>query len=51
MLIEGFLATTPQPSREQIREVVASNMCRCTGYQTIVDAVAECVGERTQAGP
>ena len=49
MLVEGFLATTPQPSREQIREVVASNMCRCTGYQTIVDAVAECAQMRTQA--
>jgi carbon-monoxide dehydrogenase small subunit len=46
MLIEGFLTTTPEPDREQIRDVVASNMCRCTGYQTIVDAVAECVEER-----
>lgn len=49
MLVEGFLTTTPEPDREQIREVVASNMCRCTGYQTIVDAVAECVEERKQA--
>lgn len=50
MLIEGFLATTRQPDREQIREVVASNMCRCTGYQTIIDAVAECVAGRNATG-
>ena len=42
MLAEGLLAEQPAPDREQIREVVAANLCRCTGYQTIVDAVHAC---------
>lgn len=49
MLAEGYLATDPDPTREEIREVVASNLCRCTGYQTIVDAVAECALRRREA--
>ena len=41
MLAEGYLAEKPDPTREEIREVVASNLCRCTGYQTIVDAIED----------
>jgi aerobic-type carbon monoxide dehydrogenase small subunit (CoxS/CutS family) len=39
MLLEAFLRDTPNPDREQIRRIVSSNLCRCTGYQGIVDAV------------
>ncbi|RJQ92348.1 (2Fe-2S)-binding protein [Amycolatopsis panacis] len=39
MLAEGFLAQEPSPSREEIREAVSANLCRCTGYQSIVDAI------------
>ncbi|GAA2406427.1 (2Fe-2S)-binding protein [Actinomadura vinacea] len=46
MLAEGFLAERPDPDRAEIREVVASNLCRCTGYQTIVDAIESCARER-----
>ena len=49
MLAEGYLAEEPDASREEIREVVASNLCRCTGYQTIVDAVEDCAGRRRAA--
>lgn len=42
MLAEGYLAENPTPNRDEIREVVASNYCRCTGYQTIVDSIEEC---------
>ena len=31
----------PDASRERIRELMAGNLCRCTGYQRIVDAVAD----------
>ena len=41
MLAEAYLATKPQPDREEVREVVSANLCRCTGYQGIVDAVCE----------
>lgn len=30
---------TPHPSEAQIREAISGNLCRCTGYQQIVDAV------------
>jgi carbon-monoxide dehydrogenase small subunit len=34
-----LLRRTPHPSREAIREGLSGNLCRCTGYQKIVDAV------------
>lgn len=49
MLAEGYLSETTEPTREEIREVVASNICRCTGYQTIVDAVEDCAARRRSA--
>ena len=36
---QALLADTPQPTREQIREALAGNLCRCTGYIKILDAV------------
>ena len=51
MLAEGFLAQEPSPTREQIRETVSSNLCRCTGYQTIVDAIEATAAQRsTESG-
>jgi aerobic-type carbon monoxide dehydrogenase small subunit (CoxS/CutS family) len=49
MLAEGFLAERPDATREEIREVVSSNLCRCTGYQTIVDAIEDCARAREEA--
>lgn len=46
MLAEGFLAEEPDPDREQIREAISANICRCTGYQTIVDAIADTAARR-----
>jgi len=36
---QALLDTTPRPTEEQIREAIGGNLCRCTGYQQIVDAV------------
>ncbi len=36
---EDLLARTVHPSREQIRDALSGNLCRCTGYRKIVDAV------------
>lgn len=36
---EALLAEKPQPSRQEIRTAIAGNLCRCTGYQQIVDAI------------
>ena len=39
MLAAWFIERNPQADDEQIRELVASNLCRCTGYQNIVRAI------------
>jgi len=36
---QDLLAHNGTPSREEIREYISGNYCRCTGYQAIVDAV------------
>lgn len=36
----ALLKTNPSPSREEIREGISGNLCRCTGYQKIVDAIS-----------
>jgi len=39
MTAKAFLEETPSPSEAAIREALSGNLCRCTGYQHIVDAV------------
>ena len=39
MTMVAFLAETPRPSEDEVREALSGNLCRCTGYQHIVDAV------------
>jgi aerobic carbon-monoxide dehydrogenase small subunit len=39
MAAHALLRDEPRPSRERIREYLSGNYCRCTGYQSIVDAV------------
>jgi aerobic carbon-monoxide dehydrogenase small subunit len=41
MLMSAYalLQENPDPTREEAREAVSDNLCRCTGYQTIVDAI------------
>jgi aerobic carbon-monoxide dehydrogenase small subunit len=34
-----LLADNPDPTREEVAQAISGNLCRCTGYQTIVDAV------------
>src|SRR5512135_1799169 len=36
---EALLAANPNPTRPEIREAIAGNLCRCTGYKQIVDAI------------
>ena len=46
-----LLASNPHPSRDQIREHLSGNYCRCTGYHAIVDAVAAtAAGRNGKAG-
>jgi len=39
MTLVPFLQEHPQPSEREIREAISGNLCRCTGYQHIVQAV------------
>jgi carbon-monoxide dehydrogenase small subunit len=39
MTTVAFLKENPNPTEEQIRQALSGNLCRCTGYQNIVEAV------------
>ena len=39
MTLVPFLEQNPDPTEAEIREAISGNLCRCTGYQHIVDAV------------
>jgi aerobic-type carbon monoxide dehydrogenase small subunit (CoxS/CutS family) len=41
---QSLLETNPSPSRHEIREALAGNLCRCTGYTKIVEAVELAAG-------
>ena len=49
MTLKPYLEKNPSPSEEEIREAISGNICRCTGYQHIVDAVL-LASENMQAG-
>ncbi|MBT4940633.1 MAG: (2Fe-2S)-binding protein, partial [Rhodospirillaceae bacterium] len=49
MTTTELLATNPDPSREEIREYLSGNYCRCTGYEAIVDAIETVAQERKGA--
>jgi carbon-monoxide dehydrogenase small subunit len=46
MAAQDLLKQQPDPDREQIREHLSGNYCRCTGYQAIIDAVETAARER-----
>jgi aerobic-type carbon monoxide dehydrogenase small subunit (CoxS/CutS family) len=39
MTAKALLEREPNPSRERIREAISGNLCRCTGYQQIYEAI------------
>jgi carbon-monoxide dehydrogenase small subunit len=46
MTLTALLAENPAPAEEEIRHALAGNLCRCTGYAQIVDAVVATLGGR-----
>ena len=44
-----LLARNPRPTEEEIREAIGGNLCRCTGYQQIVNAVKLATGQEAAA--
>ena len=49
MTVKHLLATTAKPSDEQIREALSSNLCRCTGYSQMYQAIKAAI-EAEQKG-
>jgi len=49
MTLVPFLRENPNPSEDEIRHALSGNLCRCTGYQHIVDAVKLAAEKMRQA--
>ena len=45
MSAKSYLRDHPSPSREEIRHALSGNLCRCTGYTKILDAVEDAAGK------
>jgi len=50
MIMAGadLIAKNPDPSEEEVREALAGNLCRCTGYHNIVKAVLSAAGQEVK---
>ena len=44
MTAYALLQETPHPSRDEVREAIAGNICRCTGYAPIIQAIVQASG-------
>jgi carbon-monoxide dehydrogenase small subunit len=42
---KALLETNSKPSREQVRDAISGNLCRCTGYKKIIDAIQDAAYE------
>jgi aerobic carbon-monoxide dehydrogenase small subunit len=49
MTAHALLLQDPMPQRSVIRETISGNICRCTGYHAIVDAIETAAQERSEA--
>jgi aerobic-type carbon monoxide dehydrogenase small subunit (CoxS/CutS family) len=46
---EALLRARPDPTEQEVREALAGNLCRCTGYEGIVEAVLDVARQRREA--
>jgi len=51
MTMTAYLKQNPQPSEHEVREALSGNLCRCTGYQNIVDAMLSAAQMMRAAAP
>jgi aerobic-type carbon monoxide dehydrogenase small subunit (CoxS/CutS family) len=50
MTAKALLEAEPAPSRERIKEAISGNLCRCTGYQQIFEAIEEAAARLREEG-
>jgi aerobic-type carbon monoxide dehydrogenase small subunit (CoxS/CutS family) len=48
---KALLENEPQPSRDRIKEAISGNLCRCTGYQQIFEAIEEAARRMRDESP
>ena len=46
---KALLDRNPRPTRDEVVEAISGNLCRCTGYEPIIEAVLAAAGARTPA--
>jgi carbon-monoxide dehydrogenase small subunit len=51
MTAKALLEHEPNPSRERIKEAISGNLCRCTGYQQIFEAIEEAAKRMSDESP
>lgn len=49
MAAKALLDTNPSPTRAEVEEAISGNLCRCTGYEPIIDAILEAAKKRGAA--
>jgi len=50
MMAKALLDKNPHPTREEVKEGLGGNLCRCTGYVKIIDAVLLAAGMMREGG-
>ena len=45
MTATELLEKNPHPTKEEIKEAIAGNLCRCTGYEPIIEAILDVAGQ------
>jgi carbon-monoxide dehydrogenase small subunit len=50
MAAASYLRENPSPTEEEVREALEGNLCRCTGYQGIVEAIVDAASRSEAAG-
>jgi carbon-monoxide dehydrogenase small subunit len=47
MAAEGLLSENPDPSRDDVVRAISGNVCRCTGYESIINAILDAAARRS----
>lgn len=50
MTVSELLSETPNPSEDEVRDAISGNLCRCTGYQSIVEATLAAAQKMAKGG-